>query len=126
MTIQCAFARRSSGMPLSGVAITSESTVAASSNRLTASFSFASSGAIARAAISIIRIRDLLVVRSNPARVSDHTVLSAFLTPTAHLLYRCALTRHGVKLAEKSCSGGMTAEGQLTRRGQSVIVQLGQ
>src|ERR1041385_4629592 len=42
MTMQCAFSRRSCGIPLSGVAITSEKTDAASPNRLAGSLSIAS------------------------------------------------------------------------------------
>src|SRR5438270_12243958 len=51
--MQCAFSSISCGMPLSGVAMTSENTAADSSNRFADSLSTARSGATARAATII-------------------------------------------------------------------------
>src|SRR5664279_2423600 len=65
MTMQCAFSSRSCGIPLSGVAITSEKTDAASPNRLAGSLSIASND----------------VVRAKPATITNLIVLCPFCRP---------------------------------------------
>src|ERR1041385_4760089 len=62
MTMQCAFSSRSCGIPLSGVAITSEKTDAASPKRLVGSLSTASND----------------VVRAKPATITSFISLFLF------------------------------------------------
>src|ERR1035437_9713432 len=76
MTMQCAFSSRSCGIPLSGAAITSEKTDAASPSRLAGSLSAASSD----------------VVRAKPAMIINFIRLYLLLSP---LLVATALPMHG-------------------------------
>src|ERR1035437_4341258 len=74
MTMQCAFSSRSCGIPLSGVAITSEKTDAASPNRLAGSLSIASND----------------VVRAKPAMIANFIVL-----PRSQVFVATVLPKHG-------------------------------
>src|ERR1019366_2338321 len=74
--MQWAFASRSSGMPLSGAAITSLSTTAASFSRLIPSLSLASIGTIARAATRIIRILTSFYRPGEPLKGLGATIFS--------------------------------------------------
>src|ERR1017187_6926383 len=82
ITMQWAFAIRSCGIPLSGAAMTSENTAAASFSRFTESLPLASRGAIARVAARIIRMPTSSVGPVNPAGTVDDTVPTARVAPT--------------------------------------------
>src|ERR1035438_1422667 len=71
ITMQCAFSSRSCGIPLSGAAITSEKTDAASPNRLAGSLSIASN--------------DNDVVRAKPATITNF-ICSSYRTYLLRLL----------------------------------------
>src|SRR5271157_1978047 len=76
MTMQCALSSRSCGIPLSGVAITSEKTAAASPNRLAGALSIANSD----------------VVKTKPATITNFICLCFFLS---RLSVATALLVHG-------------------------------
>src|SRR5436309_14502961 len=111
--MQCAFSSISCGMPLSGVAMTSENTAADSSNRFADSLSMARSGATARAATIMNFIFSPLL-----SEETFDSLSSASASPST-VWRKDQLTPMLLSQAVNGGSKGVTLGGHVTGYGQA-------